>query len=327
MRCPAFVCDGAGDIHTEALAGAVFFWYDIARAIGPVGGILAGIWCRAVPQLERAQLDQVRGGSAAFGDVGFGFLQLEIVKGAKSAGVALDGIDPVPAAGGGSVAHLQPGPALVHVPGGLEIQKLTGSKYLAGVVPELEDHAAVLPVAGDAHGVGPGGEGVADAAREINPLIHTSVAASAGGGDLSAVDVGFHKGVASVGFHGGADLGDAVAERGIDQGALLGHGGSPGIPGGAGLLQAAVVQEVLGQIAGSSRTGEAVDISGIWERPVLKCAKAANVRPPCDAEGDGRELVLGVYINIINLYYIIICISGKIQLELITLSYSSFIIF
>ena len=147
---------------------------------------------------------------------------------------------------------------MVHISGGLEIQKLTGSKYLAGVVPELEDHAAVLPVAGDAHGVGPGGEGVADAAREINPLIHTSVAASAGGGDLSAVDVGFHKGVASVGFHGGADLGDAVAERGIDQGALFGHGGSPGIPGGAGLLQAAVVQEVLGQIAGSRRTGEAV---------------------------------------------------------------------
>ena len=44
-----------------------------------------------------------------------------------------------------------------------------------------------------------------------------------------------------MGFHGGADLGDAVAERGIDLGALLGHGGSPGIPSGVGLLQAAVV--------------------------------------------------------------------------------------
>ena len=130
-----------------------------------------------------------------------------------------------------------------------------------------------------------------------------------------------------MGFHGGADLGDAVAERGIDLGALLGHGGSPGIPSGVGLLQAAVVQEVLGQIAGSSRTGEAVDPPGIWERPVLKCAKAANVRPPCDAEGDGKELALGSYINIINLYYIIICMSGKIQSELIALSYSNLMIF
>ena len=76
----------------------------------------------------------------------------------------------------GGIAHLQPGPAIVNIPGGLVIQKFTCGKNLStGIIPELQKHTAIFSIPGNCCGVRPGREGIADALLQVNPLVHSRI--------------------------------------------------------------------------------------------------------------------------------------------------------
>lgn len=134
------VRDCSRNIHAVAFPSSVCTGSSLAGIITPVSGVQTTVCRRPIPQLKGSKLYKICGGSAAFRCIGFCFLQLHVVKGAKGAGVALDGVYPVPAAAAGGIAHLQPGPAIVNIPGGLVIQKFTCGKNLStGIIPEIAE--------------------------------------------------------------------------------------------------------------------------------------------------------------------------------------------
>ena len=160
---PALVRNGPLDGHAIAFPLRLLFWAQLHR--GPWSSrVNLGCSCRcAIPQLKRSNLYKICGGSAAFRYIGFCFLQLHVVKGAKGAGVALDSVYLIPAAAAGGIAYLQPGPAVVDLFGRFGSSGARWQQAPPGVIPELQNHTAVLPIAGHPSRTGPGGEGVANA--------------------------------------------------------------------------------------------------------------------------------------------------------------------